>query len=410
MRKINSNDFRVATRTTSREINRRIALNLVRECQPISRARLAQQMGVTRSVVGLLINELIADGSIYEGGDGETSTRGRKPTLLHVKTNDRLVVAIDIRFTGTYLMLSDFSGRQIALETFETIFSPADLVKELARRVRKLLKTHNATSTCEGIGVAAPGMVDHRTGRILHAPMMGWRNVDIRDGLAALTRLPVTIESAPKACALAQIWLGGNTAASSALNFVYLMASDGVGVGAVINGELLRGQNNIAGEFGHTPINIDGPQCLCGLSGCWEAYTSNLATLSRYLGRTLSRTSLKASPESDGDSLTIADLIKRARAGDARAVMAIQTTARYLGLGLGTVVAALNPARIYIGGEITAAWDLIEDTVRTALAERSLTEATLNTPIEIAAPGGYPRLRGAVALVAAPAYAAPRVA
>ncbi|MEJ7710515.1 MAG: ROK family protein [Pyrinomonadaceae bacterium] len=88
-------------------------------------------------------------------------------------------------------------------------------------------------------------------------------------------------------------------------------------------------------------------------------------------------------------------------------MMAIQTTARYLGLGLGTVVAALNPARIYIGGEITAAWDLIEDTVRIALVERSLTDAAAQTPIEIVSTVAYPRLRGAVALVAAPTYAAP---
>ena len=107
--------------------------------------------------------------------------------------------------------------------------------------------------------------------------------------------------------------------------------------------------------------------------------------------------------------MTIAEVINRAREGDPRAVMAVQTTARYIGLGLGTIVAAINPARIYIGGEITAAWDFIEDTVRTALVERTLTEAAARTPIEIT-DVEYPRLRGAVALVAAPTYALPRVA
>ncbi|MEJ7710514.1 MAG: ROK family protein [Pyrinomonadaceae bacterium] len=93
------------------------------------------------------------------------------------------------------------------------------------------------------------------------------------------------------------------------------MVSDGVGVGAVVNGELLRGHNNTAGEFGHTPLQIDGPNCLCGLNGCWEAYTSNMATLSRYYGRTLSRTSVPASSAvNGGETLTIAGLIARARA------------------------------------------------------------------------------------------------
>lgn len=407
MRKLNTQDFRVATRTTSREINKHIALNLIRE-QPFSRVALAARMGVQRSVVSLLINELIAEKLVYEGGNEQTLGRGPKPTLLFVKTQNRLAIAIDVRFTKSYLMLSDFSGRQIALEAFDTIFSPSELIKELASRVRKLLKAHKDTGTCEGIGLAAPGIVEHRTGRILHAPMMGWRNVDLLDDLAAQTGLPVAIESAPKACAMAQIWLSGN-ATADALNFAYVMVSDGVGVGAVTNGELLRGHDNAAGEFGHTPLNIDGPRCLCGLSGCWEAYTSNLATLSRYLGRTLSRTSLKNSSETAEQMLTIAEVINRARAGDPRAVMAVQTTARYAGLGLGTVVAALNPARIYIGGEITAAWDFIEDTVRTAFVERTLTEAAAQTPIEIT-DVEYPRLRGAIALVAAPTYALPRVA
>src|SRR5215469_14502177 len=114
MRKINTQDFRVATRTTSREINRRIALNLVREHQPISRADLARRMRVTRGTVSLLVSELIAKSLVYEGATGETN-RGRKPTFLHLKTQDRFVVAVDVRLSRTYIMLSDFGGQQLAL-------------------------------------------------------------------------------------------------------------------------------------------------------------------------------------------------------------------------------------------------------------------------------------------------------
>ena len=80
MRKINTRDFHVATRTTSRDINRRIALNLIREHQPISRADLARRMSVTRGVVSVLVQELIGQGLIYEGATGEV-TRGRKPRV-----------------------------------------------------------------------------------------------------------------------------------------------------------------------------------------------------------------------------------------------------------------------------------------------------------------------------------------
>jgi len=104
-------------------------------------------------------------------------------------------------------------------------------------------------------------------------------------------------------------------------------------------------------------------------------------------------------------SLTVEDLIVRARGGDGRALAALLSTARYLGLGLGSVVNAIDPSQVYIGGEITTAWDLIEATVRAGLAERALTSSAGATPITIVPSEQYPRLRGAAALVAASSFA-----
>ena len=95
---------------------------------------------------------------------------------------------------------------------------------------------------------------------------------------------------------------------------------------------------------------------------------------------------------------------------DAKAMAAVQSTARFLGLGLATVVNVINPECIYLDGEITTAWDLIETTVTLALGERALTERGGRTPLRIASTQEYPRLRGAAALIAAPTFAAPRVA
>jgi len=408
MRKINTDNFRIATQSTSREINRRIALNVIREHQPISRADLARRMNVTRGVVTTLVNELIEQDLICEGAIGE-SLRGRKPTFLHVRTKDRLVVAIDVRFSSTYLMLSDFSGRQIALEIFETVFDRSKFIKDIAYRVKRMIKTHNAKDSCEGLGLVVPGMVDYKTGRILNAPALGWRNVDLRDELAAATGLTVHIENAARAFAMAEMWLGNNNA-SNAQSFVQVSVSDGVAVSVVVEGELLRGHSHIAGEFGHVCLSLDGPPCMCGSNGCWEAYISNLATLSRYFGRDLFNISTKHLREVQENSFTVPDLIARARAGDSKALTAILSTGRFVGLGLVSIVHGINPEFICISGEITAAWDLIEDAVREALAERALTEAAANTPIKIASSVEYPRLRGAAALIAAPTFAAPRVA
>ena len=398
----------MATRTTSRDINRHIALNLIREHQPISRADLARLIKMTRGVVSVLVQELIAQGLIYEGATGEAA-RGRKPTFLHIRTHDRLVVAVDVRFTRTFLMLCDFSGRQLAIENFETVVPIAEFVKDLTVRIRKLLRSQGLGFSCEGIGLVVPGMVDQRTGKILNAPALGWRDVDIRAKLAAATGLPVHIENSGRASALAQLWLTrGET--SGGHNFVYISVSDGVGVGVVVNGELLRGRDHIAGEFGHMPLNLDGPRCMCGNNGCWETYTSNLATLSRYFGWNLSKHSPKHLKDAERSSFTVLDLIACARRGDSKAVAAVLATGRFLGLGIGTIINLVNPDCLYLAGEITTAWDLIEETLREAIAERALTEAASHTPLRVTSTQEYPRLRGAAALIAAPTFAAPRVA
>ena len=405
MRKIDTRDFRRATRTTSREINRRIVLNLVRDHQPVSRADLARRMDIGRGVVTSIIQELIGEGTIYEGATGHAA-RGRRPTMLYVRTRDRFVVAVDVRFSRTFIMLSDFAGTQIALESFETIFAPHALIAELVERIERLISTHGAAGRCEGIGLVVPGMVERSSGRILLAPQLGWRDVDIREPLAKGTGIPVHIENAPMACALAQMWLGQR--GNSSDNFVYVTVSDGVGAGIVLNGQLIRGDSNSAGEFGHNPLDPDGPQCLCGAHGCWEAYTSNQATLSRYLGREL--TPMWGQSTRQAVPLTIEDLIARARSGDARAASAIEATGHYLGVGIATIVNALNPSQVFLGGEITGAWDMIESAVREGILQRALTRAGSVTPVVPEQMGGYPRLRGATALVAAPHFAAPRVA
>jgi len=403
MRHIDPNRFHVATRGTSRQINRQIALALIGSHQPISRADLARRMKMRRGAVGLLVQELLDERHIVEGHTGEIA-RGRKPTLLYINTRKGSSIAVDIRATTTFLMVADPMGQPRSdIVSMPTAHDPKRFVAALATRIRRLFEASDHAGTCLGVGVVVPGMADAATGRVIHAPTLGWRNFDLRDRLAAATGFPVHIENSGRACALAQIWAARHVA-SPMRNLVYISVSDGVGVGIVVNGELLRGKHNVAGEFAHMPLNIDGLRCACGAIGCWEAYISNLATLTRYFGRAPHATAAGDRP------FTVDDLIARARTGDGKAAAALQASARYLGLGLGGIVNIMDPDRIFIGGEITTAWDLIESTVRTALAERALTSAAAPTDIVIVSAEERPRLRGAAMLVAAPLFAAPAVA
>jgi len=365
-------------------------------------------METNRANVTLLINQLLQEGLVREGAQGSQKVRGRKPTFLYINSQKSAAVAVDVRASRTYLMITDSIGKQVGeIISFPTKFDPQDFVKDLGTNVRKALLDAVGTTECDGIGIVVPGMLDRKTGVVLHAPTLRWRNVNLLQPLRQeFDGIDIYLENSGKACALSQIWSTRGDAV--ALNdIVYVSVSDGVGVGVVMNGELVRGKHNTAGEFGHVPLSIDGPQCSCGANGCWEAYISNPATLARYFGHEVTN----RHPQSiDVAEFTIEDLITRARRSDSKALTALHSTARYLGLGLASIINSIDPSQIYIGGELTEGWDLIEAEVRAAIKERALTIDLGEVPIRVVPAGEHPRLRGAVALVTAPAFAAPKVA
>ncbi|HUG53340.1 MAG TPA: ROK family transcriptional regulator [Vicinamibacteria bacterium] len=398
--------IRLARRGTSRQINRQIAFTLIRTRQPISRADLARLMGTTRGAVTVLVNDLITGGLVFEGAKGE-APRGRKPKFLYLDSRRRCVVAVDLRPTRCFLMVTDIVGEPlVGITSFPTDRDPDRLVAMLAARIRDTLERHPELGRCEGVGVVVPGMVDRAGSRVLFAPRLGWHDVPFQEPLSAAVGLPVVIENAGKACALAQAWSTREHPAPPG-GLVFLSVSDGLGVGVVTNGQLIRGQHNAGGEFAHMPLSLDGPRCACGVRGCWEAHVSNLATVSRYLGRELGPG--KPIP-SELAALTVEDLVARARHGDGLATAALEATARDLGAGLAGVVNAVDPARIYVSGEITAAWDMIEPIVRAALDERTLVPIRGQAQIVVVPHQQLPRLRGAAALVTTPAFATPVVA
>jgi predicted NBD/HSP70 family sugar kinase len=314
-------------------------------------------------------------------------------------------VTVDVNASATLLLVTDPLGYPLLeIQELPTPSSPQALTGELARHIRGLLTAHPEVGECMGIGVVISGLVDEGSGRLRYSPTLGWRDVDLRQPLQTLTHLPVVVENSVKACVLAQVWaVRGHAPVDGPVVFVNV--SDGVGVGIAIDGQLLRGAHNNAGEFGHVPLSMDGPLCACGQKGCWEAYVSLRATLARYLG-------LEASwpPRAELRAITIAAIIARARDGEARALSTLRETGYFLGRGFGIVTKALEPRRIYMSGEITEAWDLIRPSVIEAMREQALIPEAAETEILVVPLGEHPRLRGAAALVNGPAFAAPVVA
>jgi predicted NBD/HSP70 family sugar kinase len=404
MRKIDLKNFQVATSETARDINRRIVLNFLRTHQPISRADLARKSGLQFSTVSLIVEELIGQQWVTEGALTD-APRGRKPRVLHFNNDRTRIIGVDIRPVNTTIAMADMSGRFVSQERLKTNSDPEKFIGELSRALSAFIKANGFNYA--GIGVSLPGRVTIEGGKLAYAPNLGWRDIDFITPLEQATGLPVLVENAPNACALAEIWFGRH--ADGVQDLVALTVSEGVGCGIFMNGQLLRGPTGMAGEFGHVSISEEGAQCNCGNLGCWEVYASNSAALRYYDEFSASSSKGNGNSHASGrSSISFEELCNMAEEGNANAIKALEKMGHYLGHGLAMVVTSLAPSVVVVVGEVTRVWDIVGPTVTKEVAAR--VQSHLPTNIVPTDDLVHPRLRGAVAVVLHNDLGAPLVA
>jgi predicted NBD/HSP70 family sugar kinase len=403
MRKIDLTNFHVATSETARQINRRIALSIIRRSAPMSRADLARRSGMQRSTVSAIVSQLIDEGWLTEGAIGP-SVRGRRPRFLHLNVERAGILAVDLRPETTWVALAGIDARFVMQTTWPTPRKPAQFVETLARTVDDFRKAHREI-VCEGMGVSLPGRVD-ASGRLRFAPNLGWGNVELGRLLQVAVGVPVVMENAASACALAELWFGRHP--EHVRHLAAVTVSQGVGVGLLLNGQLVRGGvNGMSGEFGHVNLDENGPPCGCGKRGCWEQYASNTAAV-RYYQREDPERKRGRARAAVSSTLAFGDILRFADGGDARAIETIERQAHYLGLGISALVTGLALETVVVVGEITAAWDRVGPIVTDVVKRRAL--PGIKTSILPTEAGTQPRLRGAVTLVVQQHFGAPSVA
>jgi predicted NBD/HSP70 family sugar kinase len=397
MRKIDLTNFQVATSETARDINSRIILNLVRKYQSISRADLMRHSGLQRSTVSVITEQLISEQWLRQGAMGESS-RGRRPTFLHLNENRAGIFGINIQPVSTDIALANLSGHFLAQETIPTPRKSSVFVTQISSRVREWMKTHPMMGY-EGIGVSLPGRVNLSSQKFVFAPNLSWHAADLKDQLEDATGLSVSMENAANACALSEFWFGKH--ADGVNNLVVVTVSEGIGVGMILNGQLVRGSSGLAGEFGHVALSEDGPLCGCGNRGCWEVYASNSAAV-RYYNEAGTR---GRDPQS---VRTFGEVLQLNAHGNPRAEQALQRMADYLGKGLAMLVTGLAPDMIIIVGDIAQVWGKVSPIVTDVVQRRSSTHASVK--IKATGMASLPRLRGIVALVLQKYFGVPAVA
>lgn len=373
--------MRTASSEVVRDINRRVVLNLIRTRHPISRADLARASGLQRSTISLIVEQLIAESWVLEGPTGRLP-RGRRPTFLRLN-EDRVIIGVDIRPTQTTVALADANGQFTFQEAAPTEADPDAAIEGLIASIRKIMASCGGKKI-EGIGISIPGRFDPSTDRLVFAPNLKWRDIDLRGRIAEATGLEVEIENAANACALAAVWFDHLAAHR---NIVVVTVSEGIGTGVLVNEELVRGLSGMAGEFGHVPVDRTGPVCGCGSRGCWEVFASNRAALRYY--------------EESGNGergLSFLDLLGRAEHGDARAAQALDKMAHHLGRGMRMIVAGLAPERIIVIGDLTRSWHRFGPVIEAEVAAQALPGGAVPAVIPTHE-DGMARLRGTIALV-----------
>jgi len=402
VRKNGFSQFKVASSETARDINRRIVLNLVRKHQPISRASLARRSGMQRSTVSAITEQLISERWVVEGATGHLP-RGRKPTFLHLNSDRAGIIGVDIQPDATTLAVSSMDMRILAHESMATGHDPKDFIERLGRRIMDLMRAHPKNSY-EGIGISVPGRIDISSHKLTFAPNLHWSDVDFKTPLEKLTGLRVELENAANACSLAELWSARH--GENVSNLIAITVSEGIGVGMVMNGQLVRGTQGVTGEFGHVSLGMNGPLCGCGNRGCWEVMASNSAAV-RYYADFSSVRKGEVGSKSNMSPVPFSDLLRLVEQGDPKACKALDQMAHHLGVGLAILVTGLAPDVLVVIGEVTRVWNRVGPIVADVIKHRSFTHA--NTRIMPTDPEAWPRLRGAIALIAQQHFTAPQM-
>lgn len=370
----------VASTELTRDINRDVILERVREMQPIARVELARASGLQPSTVSSIVDQLLREGWIREGAVVKTA-RGRRPTMLSL--NDSLVMLVaDVRPTQAVIAVIDLNGRFLT-RTLVPLASKVEQSIEAIASGMERLREQFPRHRFEGVGLSVPGRIDPETNRLMLVPNLDWLDYDVSGVLSKRLNLRVELENDANACLLSELWFGHIDGVRNAL---LVAISEGVGAAVLAEGRLVLGRKGLAGEFGHICVDPAGPLCGCGHYGCWEMFASSRAAIRYYQ---------ELVPNAGGIAMN--ELIRLALNGDPAAKSAIERQSVSIGRGLRTINAALSPDVILFAGDITIYWSMVKDIIERECAVGLLTPSA--PALVRCGDGELALLRGAAAVV-----------
>ena len=322
---------------TSRALNRRLILNLLRHRVTMSRVDIAAATGLSSAAVTFVTTELLAEGLVVEG-EASKGGGGRRPVPLAINFSSRLAIGIKLTATCLEAALCDLSTTALKM-LVEPIpdTSPETVVYHAAKVVRTLMPdAHERAGRLIGIGLALPGSYDVDRGICTVMPRFGWENVPIADMLAKEVDVPVWVDNDVNSFALAQHLFGQG---QSKRQMMALAVGAGIGAAFVTDGVLHRGARGMAGEIGHLITVPGGRPCPCGRLGCLETYWSEVSLSADWAAH------VALQPHSNPDLAHAADL------GDKAALAMLHRAGTGIGTVLASAIGMIDPDVIIVGGE-----------------------------------------------------------
>lgn len=288
-------------------------------------------------------------------------------------------IGIDVGGTNVKIALVDDNGKIIYSNSVPTYAKMGYeyTVNNIKQAISDLMKeTNTTTSDIEGIGFDFPGQVDCKTGVVKLAPNIpGWVNVPIAQMIEDEFHIPTRIDNDVRCAALGELKFG---AGKGCENFICITVGTGIGSGIVINGKVVRGATNAAGELGHIKLQMNGgPICGCGDTGCLEAFASGpaiVAMAQEYIKGGKS-TKFREMAAAEGGEITPYMVAKAAEEGDPVAKRIFEIVGEYIGIGLTSVINLLNPEKVIIGGGVAESGELLLAPIRKTIKERAMVVA-----------------------------------
>jgi glucokinase len=268
-----------------------------------------------------------------------------------------------------------------------TLFQIIQIIRDLQAFVEK------KKAGVKAIGIAIPGIVYQNTGKVWAPNIPGWEHYALRDNLQREITLPIALDSDRSAYVLGEQWCG---IARGLKDIVFLAVGTGIGAGIIIDGLLCRGSEDIAGAVGWFALDPIFREEYADL-GCFEAEASGSAVARNaiQLIKGGEPSLLFELVNGNLEEITAKSVVEAARKSDVIAVKIIDSTVKYLSMGIANIVSILNPQMIVLGGGLFQAGDLLLDPIRTEFQKWAQPIAANSVKIELSALGEDAGLYGA---------------